>query len=111
MEDDRIQKKKKILYGEFAPGQRTVGRPHLRFKDVWRRVMTALLDTSKWERIADGRMSWKNIRQQYLEKGRKLSGTWQSKREPDGSTNSPPQLQSRSTDVATVTETVTPIPT
>ena len=40
MEDGRIPKD--ILYGELAAGQRGVGRPQLRYKDVCKRDMKAL---------------------------------------------------------------------
>ena len=40
MEDGRMPKD--ILYGELASGNRTVGRPQPRFKDVCKRDMKAL---------------------------------------------------------------------
>ena len=40
MEEGRIPKD--ILYGELAMGQRSTGRPRLRFKDVFKRDMRAL---------------------------------------------------------------------
>ena len=44
MEDGRIPKD--ILSGELATGQRSIGRPHLRFKDVCNRDVRALdIDT------------------------------------------------------------------
>ncbi len=101
MEDGRMPKD--ILYGELTSRKRTVDRPELRFLDVCRRDMTALqLDTTQWEWI--GKASSKNT----SESGRKISGSWQRKREPDGRINFPLQPQRRSTNVATVTETVTP---
>ena len=44
MEDGRIPND--ILYGELALGRRTIGRPHLRYKDVCVRDMKA--DRTKW---------------------------------------------------------------
>ena len=44
MEDGRIPKD--ILSGEHATGQRSIGRPHLRFKNVCKRDVRALdIDT------------------------------------------------------------------
>ena len=58
MEDGRIPKD--LLYGELALGRRSVGRPHLRFKDVCKRDMKSMkIDTNKWEQLAGDRSQWK----------------------------------------------------
>ena len=51
MEDRCIQKD--ILYGEHASGKRSVGRPHLHYKDVCKCDLIALdINIESWEDIA-----------------------------------------------------------
>ena len=58
MEDGRIPKD--LLYGELASGQRGIGRPHLRFKDVCKRDMKSIsMDHDTWEDTASNRTAWK----------------------------------------------------
>ena len=60
MEDGRIPKD--LLYGELARGQRNKGRPQLRFKDVCKRDMKAvIMDTDNWEALATNRVKWKQV--------------------------------------------------
>ena len=68
MEDGRIPKD--ILYGELALGRRTTGRPHLRYKDVCVRDMTAVdIDTMSWEGLAPDRTKWRSALKQHLKTG------------------------------------------
>ena len=68
MEDGRIPKD--ILYGELSTGKRTVGRPHLRYKDVCKRDLNALgIDTNRWETIAADRQAWKRSVNEGLKSG------------------------------------------
>ena len=63
MEDGRIPKDN--LYGELALGRRTIGRPHLRYKDVCVRDMKAVdIDTMSWEGLADVRTKWRSALKQ-----------------------------------------------
>ena len=65
MEDGRIPKD--ILYGEFASGRRTKGRPQLRYKDVCKRDINALdINTESWEDLAADRMMWGSTLNQHL---------------------------------------------
>ena len=60
MEDGRIPKD--ILYGELASGNRTVGRPQLRYKDVCERDMKALgINTESWEDGAADCNKWQSV--------------------------------------------------
>ena len=57
MEDGRLSKD--ILYGKFASGSRPVGRPMLRYKDVYRRDMkSAEINPDLWEAAAADRNNW-----------------------------------------------------
>ena len=68
MEDGRIPKE--ILHGEFASGKRSVGRPHLRYKDVCKRDMIALdINTESWEDVAAYRSRWRSILLRQLKMG------------------------------------------
>ena len=68
MEDGRIPKD--ILSGEHATGQRSIGRPHLRFKDVCKRDVRALdIDTEPWKDLAADRGSWRNTLHKQLNLG------------------------------------------
>ena len=68
MEDGRIPKD--ILYGELATGRRSIGCPHLRFKDVCKRDMRALgIDTESWEELADDRSGWRSTLNKHLKSG------------------------------------------
>ena len=70
MEDGRIPKD--ILYGEFASGRRTKGRPQLRYKDVCKRDMRALdINTESWEDLAAFRMLWRSTLIQHLKTSEK----------------------------------------
>lgn len=58
MEPGRIPKD--ILYGELAIGQRSSGRPKLRFKDSCKKDMKECsIDPNSWESLADDRQVWK----------------------------------------------------
>lgn len=68
MEDGRIPKD--VLYGELAQGQRGVGRPHLRYKDVCKRDMKALdINVNSWENVATNRTVWRSMLYQHLKTG------------------------------------------
>ena len=42
-----------ILYGELTAGKRNLGRPQLRYRDVYKRDMKELsVDNNKWEELA-----------------------------------------------------------
>ena len=59
MEDGRIPKD--LLYGELAIGNRSTGRPQLRFKDICKRDLQALgMNTDSWEVAATCRDAWRN---------------------------------------------------
>ena len=59
MDDGRIPKD--LLYGELVLGRRSVGRPHLRFKDVCKRDMKSMeIDIKTWEQLAVNRADWKH---------------------------------------------------
>ena len=64
MEDGRIPKD--ILYGELASGNRAVGRPLLRFRDVVKRDLSSLKITD-WENIAANRAVWRSTVYQQLQ--------------------------------------------
>ena len=56
--DGRIPKD--LLYGELASDKRAQGCPHLRFKDVCKRIMKSLdMDTGRWETLACDRDKWR----------------------------------------------------
>ena len=60
MEDGRIPKD--VLYGQMTSGNRRVGRPALRYKDVCKREMkTCNIDTTYWETVADDRLCWSRM--------------------------------------------------
>ena len=68
MQDGRISKH--ILYGELAAGQRGLGRPQLRYKDVCKRDMKALgININSWEDLAADRTSWRSTLQKQLQTG------------------------------------------
>ena len=48
-----------LLYGELTTGKRNVGRPYLRFRDVWKRNMRPCnIDPNTWEATATDRAAW-----------------------------------------------------
>ena len=64
MEDGRTPKY--IIYGEMALGRRTIGRPHLRYKDVCVRDMKAVdIDTMSLEGLAADRSKWRSALKQH----------------------------------------------
>ena len=75
MEDGRIPKD--LLYGELAEGERSRGRPLLRFRDVCKRDMKALeIDCKTWETLASDRDAWKYTLKCQLSMGEEL---WKAK--------------------------------
>ena len=59
MPEERIPKK--FLYGQLADGSRSLGRPHLRFRDVCKRDLENTGIGSKgWERLASNRSQWRS---------------------------------------------------
>ena len=68
MEDGHIPKD--ILYGELASGERSVGYPQLRYKDVCKRDMKVLeINAKSWEDIAADRSRWRSVLQRQLKTG------------------------------------------
>ena len=68
MDDGRIPKD--ILYGELASGNRSRGRPQLRYKDVCKRGMKALdMDIESWENLASDRVKWRGTLKHLLKSG------------------------------------------
>jgi len=68
MGDGRIPKD--VLYGELDQGQRGIGRPHLRYKDVCKRDMKALsINIDSWETVANNRTEWRNMLRRQLRSG------------------------------------------
>ena len=68
MEDDRIPKD--ILYGELAPGKRTVGHPQLRIKDLCKCDIKALdINTEGWEDAAADRSRRRSVLRKQLKSG------------------------------------------
>ena len=68
MEDGRIPKY--ILYDELVMGRRTIGRPHLQYKDVCVRDMKAVdIDTMSWEGLAADRTKRRSALKQHLKTG------------------------------------------
>uniref|UniRef100_A0A0L8HD70 Uncharacterized protein n=1 Tax=Octopus bimaculoides TaxID=37653 RepID=A0A0L8HD70_OCTBM len=68
MEDGRISKD--VLNGELVAGQRNIGRPKLRYRDVCRRDMRALgINTNSWGDLAADRTSWRGTLQKQLQTG------------------------------------------
>ena len=69
MEDGRIPQD--ILVGEQALGKRTIGRPHLRYKDVCVIDMKAIdIATVSWEGIAADRTQWRSALKNTSRQGR-----------------------------------------
>ena len=69
MDDGRILKY--ILYVELAWGRRTTGHPHIRYKDVCVRDMTAVdIDIMSWEGPAADRTKWRSALKQHLKTGK-----------------------------------------
>ena len=59
MEDGCIPKD--LLYGELATGERLIGQPQLRFKDVCKQDLQALgINTDSWEVTATDRDAWRH---------------------------------------------------
>ena len=58
MDNTRIQKQ--CLFGELSSGQRSQGRPKLRYKDVCKDTMKNLkIDPKSWDRMASDRAAWR----------------------------------------------------
>ncbi|KAJ0176190.1 hypothetical protein K1T71_008364 [Dendrolimus kikuchii] len=59
MEDHRLPKA--VFFSELAEGKRKQGGPHLRYKDVLKRHLTACdIKLTKWEELAMERTSWRS---------------------------------------------------
>ena len=88
MPDDRIPKR--VLYGQLASGNRTTGRPKLRFRDVVKRDMKAVdIGLTTWESLAADRSSWRRSLIEHLKVGEeKLSRAAMVKRARRKQTNS-----------------------
>ena len=57
--DGRIPKD--LLYGELATGKRPTGRPHMRYKDIYKRdLQDNAIETDNWEKVAADRCTWKS---------------------------------------------------
>ena len=81
MEDGRIPKD--ILYGELAAGQRGLGRPQLRYKDVCKRDMKAVcININSWEDLTADRTSWRSTLQNSCRLVRKSCQRRQQRSEP-----------------------------
>ncbi len=66
MDDGRIPKD--VLYGELANGARARGRPTLRYKDTYKRVMRdAKININAWEGLPEDRRTWKSAVQSGVE--------------------------------------------
>ena len=107
IEDDRIPKD--ILYdGKLPAGQRGVGRPQLRYKDVCKRDMKVLdINVNSWEDLAADRTSWRSTLQNQLPTcEEKLSAATAEKRarRKETTANKP---ESTDTDTTCVVATVT----
>ena len=60
MADDRIPKM--MLFGQLGSGERSRGRPKLRFKDVLKQnLIKCGIDSSRWEMLASSRSKWRKI--------------------------------------------------
>ena len=58
MDDNRIPKQ--LLCGELAQGNRSRGRPKLRFKDTCKSCLSKCrIDAKTWEKLAEDRTAWK----------------------------------------------------
>uniref|UniRef100_A0A0L8H028 Uncharacterized protein n=1 Tax=Octopus bimaculoides TaxID=37653 RepID=A0A0L8H028_OCTBM len=69
MEESRIPKE--VLYGELVAGQRNIGHPKLRYRDVCRRDMKVLgINTNSWEDLAADRTSWRDTFHKQLQTGK-----------------------------------------
>ena len=72
MPDGRLPKD--VLYGELRSGERSRGRPLLRFKDVVKRDMLAMdIAADTWEQLAEDRAEW---RCQLRDGGARLDAQW-----------------------------------
>ena len=70
MDDGRIPKD--IMYAELASGKRSMGRPHLRFRDVCKRDLQAVnIDVNSWKELAADRSGWKYTLTTGLDAGEK----------------------------------------
>ena len=70
MVDGRIPKD--LLYVELELGSRRLGRPKLRFKDVYKRDMLVIgLPTNNWESLGVDRSKWKSLCSKALREGEK----------------------------------------
>ena len=60
MEEERLPRQ--VLYGELSHGNRPVGRPKLRFKDVCKASLRDFhIDLDSWEVAAAGRHQWRTL--------------------------------------------------
>ena len=70
MEDGRIPKD--VLYRELTSGQRSIGCPQLRYKDVCKRDMKALnININSWEDLAANHTSWRSMLHKQLQTSEK----------------------------------------
>lgn len=68
MKDGRIPKD--ILYGELATGHRPLGRPALRYKDVFKRdLKTTGINPATWESLAENRSAWRTTVSDGIQRG------------------------------------------
>ncbi|KAK4325426.1 hypothetical protein Pmani_004021 [Petrolisthes manimaculis] len=69
MDDDRLPRK--ILYAELAEGRRPIGRPKLRYKDVYRATLKKFeVNLENWEEVAADRSRWRSTVQGGVERYR-----------------------------------------
>ena len=70
MEDGRIPKD--VLYGELTSGQRSIGCPQLRYKDMCKRDMKALnININSWEDLTADHTSWRSMLHKQLQTSEK----------------------------------------
>ena len=105
MEDGWIPKD--ILYGELTSGQRSIGCPQLRYKDVCKRDMKALnININSWEDLTTNCTSWRSMLHKQLQTCKRSWQWWQQRSKP-AKRKQQPTDQSQHTDVIYATEIVT----